>query len=105
MIVALPDSNERLFSISADHGPSLQDAVGILLILGAYFWLILDVWNRRKIVARHTNTPLFKAGLFVFGAGYGLIIASVMNDFKTWWVIGIGLVTLVHGFIFYLAFK
>jgi hypothetical protein len=103
--VALPDSNQRLFSISADHGLSLQDTVGILLVLVAYFWLIMDVWNRRKILARYTNTQLFKVSLFVSGVGYGLIIASVMNDYKTWWIVGIGLVTLVHILIFYLAFK
>ena len=35
LIVALPDSGKRIFSISRDHGPTLQDAMG--LVLGAYW--------------------------------------------------------------------
>ncbi|QHT65801.1 hypothetical protein GXP67_03535 [Rhodocytophaga rosea] len=105
IIVALPDSNERLFSMSEDHGPSLQDAVGVVLILVAYVWLMVDVWIRREKLLSYSNSRIFKAGLFVVGLAYGLIIASVMNDYKSWWIAGIAFITLIHGLIFYIAFK
>jgi hypothetical protein len=37
-LVAAPDSDERLFSISRTHGPSLVDAIGSVILVAA--WMV-----------------------------------------------------------------
>ena len=104
-IVALPDNNSRLFSLSTEHGPSLQDAIGLLLMLLAYSVLLVKAWRRRAKVLAYRSSRSFPAALFLFGLGHGLIIASVLNDYKGWWVVGTAILVLLQGVAFYLAFK
>jgi uncharacterized membrane protein YidH (DUF202 family) len=105
VIVALPDSDNRLFSISKDHGPSLQDAIGLVLILFSYTWLIIEAWKQKEKILKYKNSTVFKAGLFLFGIGHGLIIASVINDYKYWWVYGIIILVVLQIAVFYLILK
>ncbi|MBD0377428.1 MAG: hypothetical protein ICV51_17585 [Flavisolibacter sp.] len=105
VIVALPDSDVRLFSISKEHGPSLQDAIGLVLILSSYMWLLIETWKKRQKVLKYQNSRFFKMGLFIPGLGYGLVIASVSNDFKYWWVYGVILLVVLQILVFYLAFR
>lgn len=83
VVLALPDSGPRLVSLSAAHGPTLQDTVGIVALLvgtGAPWWFI---WRRRALLAgtaaRTRTTLAFTAGLAV-----GLLLASVLGDFSAW---------------------
>ncbi len=105
VIVALPDSDVRLFSISKEHGPSLQDAIGLVLILSSYTWLLIETWKKRQKVLKYQNSRFFKMGLFLLGLGYGLVIASVSNDYKYWWVYGVILLVVLQILISYLAFR
>jgi uncharacterized membrane protein YidH (DUF202 family) len=101
VIVALPDSDIRLFSISKEHGPSLQDAIGLILILFSYIWLVIEAWKQKEKVLKYQDSTVFKMGLFLFGVGHGLIIASVINDYKYWWVYGIILLIVLQIAVFY----
>lgn len=105
IIVALPDSDVRLFSISKEHGPSLQDAIRLLLILVAYVLLLIKVWRQKEKVRRYQHTGIFQIGLFVLGLGHGLIIASLLNDYTCWWVYGVILIAAIQVIVFYLALK
>ena len=105
VIVALPDSDIRLFSISNDHGPSLQDAIGLILILFSYTWLVIEAWKKKEKVLKYKNSTVFKTGLFLFGVGHGLIIASVINDYKYWWVYGVILLIVLQIAVFYLILR
>ena len=105
IIVVLPDTGERLFSLSNEHGPSLQDAIGLILIILSYLLLLTILWKQKEKILKYQNTILFRAGLFLFGLGYGLIVASVINDFKYWWIAGIVLLVILHVAVFYLALK
>ncbi|MEI9912359.1 MAG: hypothetical protein WDO71_23520 [Bacteroidota bacterium] len=64
VIVVLPDSDTRLFSISKDHGPSLQDAIGLVLILFSYTLLVIEAWKQKEKVLKYKNSAAFKTGLF-----------------------------------------
>jgi len=105
IIVALPDSGPRLFSFGKDHGPSLQDVVGLLLILTGYIWLLVIAWKRKEKVMIHRGSPVYRAGIFLSGIGYGLILASVISDFKYWWIVGIILLVIIHFAVLYIVFK
>jgi hypothetical protein len=105
VIVALPDSDARLFSISKEHGPSLQDAVGLILILLPYVILLMHAWRQREKVLKHKNSKWFKTSLFLFGLGSGLLIASVLSDYSYWWVYGIILLVGIQAIAFYLALR
>ena len=105
VIVALPDSEIRLFSISKEHGPSRQDAIGLILILFSYIWLVIEAWKQKEKVLKYQDSGVFKIGLFLFGAGHGLIIASVINDYKYWWVYGIIILVVLQIAVFYLTLR
>lgn len=105
VIVALPDNNERLFSISKEHGPSLQDAFGLLLIMVGYIGLLQKVWRRKEKILAYRQTKTFQLCLFILGLGCGLLIASVAGDFRQWWVVGAGVLVVVQAVAFYKALR
>lgn len=94
IIVALPDSGPRVFSISTDHGPSLQDVIGLALGLISYIYLLTIAWKRKERIIKYVNSSIFRLGLVLFGLGLGLVIASVFRDNPNWWVFG-GLIMLI----------
>ncbi|HZG86952.1 hypothetical protein [Paenibacillus sp.] len=95
-LIALPDEGPRLFAFSEAHGPGVVDGVGIVLVLAGWSVLAAAMWKRRKAVTRYNGTAAFNAGMLAVGLGYGLIIASVVSDFSLWWLVGIGIVALIH---------
>ena len=105
IIVALPDSDERLFSLSEDHGPSLLDAIGLVVLITSYLLLVREAWKNREKVRPFSRSTPFYVGLFLGGLGLGLIIASVGNDYEGWWIWGIVLLNMVQLPLFYVAFK
>jgi hypothetical protein len=104
-VIVIPDSDKRLFSISKTHGPSILDAIGMVLILIPYSWLIIETWKRKQKILKYRHSGVFRLGLFLTGLGYGMIIASVLQDYQYWWIIGIILVVIIHVVVFYLAFR
>lgn len=105
VIVALPDSDERLFSLSQDHGPSLLDAVGLIILLTGYGGLVIEAWKNREKVLRYKHSVYFGTGLFLSGAGVGLVLVSVLKDYGYWWIFGVVLLVLVQAVFFYIALK
>ena len=103
VIVALPDNGERLFSISEDHGPSMQDATGLILVFIGYAWFLVQTWKRRKKLFQYKNRLLFWVipGLLV--ADVVLIIVSIINDYGYWWACGALVSGILQSIIFYIA--
>ena len=64
VIVALPDRGERLFSLSAHHGPSRQDVLGLIFILSPYIYLVITTWKNRERFRPYQDSKRFKVGLF-----------------------------------------
>lgn len=99
VVIALPDSGQRLVSISAAHGPSLQDAGGVVALLagaGAPWWFI---WRGRGRLADTTGGTQV-ALAFAAGLGLGLVLASVASDFAAWWAVGVALLVAVQAAVF-----
>src|SRR6187399_2318398 len=88
VIVILPDNNERVFSLSEDHGPSLQDITGLTLLLCPYIYTIILAWRKRQHLKPYQNTTAFKLGSILFVLGLALVIVSVLNDVGSWWLLG-----------------
>jgi uncharacterized membrane protein YidH (DUF202 family) len=103
IIVALPDSDKRLFSISKDHGPSLQDTIGLVMILIGYGWFVKQAWKRRERIMKYKRLSSFKILFFLFVFGLGVIIVSVVSDYGYWWICGVVLLIIIQSIIFYIA--
>jgi uncharacterized membrane protein YidH (DUF202 family) len=103
MIVALPDNGKRLFSLSRDHGPSLQDAIGLILVFIGYGWFLKQAWNRRAKILQYRNRLSFKLVLPIIPIGIALTIIPVLNDYSYWWVCGAMILLILQSIIFYIA--
>lgn len=84
VVIALPDSDQRVFSVSAAHGPSVVDLVGVLVMLAGWTLFLRALWVARREAGR----VRVSAGIpFVAGVGLGLVVASV-TDYQNWWLLG-----------------
>ena len=84
VVIALPDSGRRVFSISSAHGPSAADLVGVLVMLSGWAVFLWTLWVSRRMVGRTGHPP---GTPFVAGVGLGLVVASV-SDYSQWWLFG-----------------
>ncbi len=103
VIVALPDNGERLFSISRDHGPSLQDAIGLVLVFIGYGWFLVQAWRRREKFFQYKNRLSFRLIPLLIVVAIVVIIVSVINDYGYWWVGGAISLAILQSIIFYVA--
>lgn len=86
VIVALPDSGDRLFSLSEEHGPSALDAVGIVLLLAGWLLLAREVWRRRPELSRRAVL----VGLAGSAAG-AVVLAAGLAGSGPLWILGVAL--------------
>ena len=105
IILALSDNDAPLFSTHGKHGPSVQDAIGLLLILAAYALLVWSTWTHRRRIMRHFGAGSLLTGTALFCTGLALTIASVVQDAGLWWVPGIVMMIFVQAVVFYIALK
>ena len=94
-LLALPDSDRRVFSISRSHGPAPADLAGAVLLIAGWGLLNLWTWERRRALG---SVPTgWKTCLLVSAlAGAGLIVWSVSQDRGSWWLLGASLVAAVE---------
>ncbi len=103
VIVALPDNGMRLFSISNDHGPSLQDAIGLVLVFVGYGWFLAQAWKQRRKILQHKDRFSFKLILPLLVIGIAVIVVCVINDYGYWWVCGAIILVILQSIIFFIA--
>lgn len=96
IVIALPDSGNRVISFSAAHGPTLLDLIGIGILAVGWLIFLRAAWQQRRLVIRRASPRLAGFVLFLVGLGSGLIIASVAGDFPYWWVVGAALLVLAQ---------
>ena len=94
IIVALPDTDRRLFSLSEQHGPSPLDAGGIALLVAGSLVFVVVVVRRRMRVLRHAGVAGFAVGASLLAVGLGLVGWSVAGDHGAWWILGAALAAL-----------
>ena len=105
VIVGLPDSGKRLFSFNKDHGPSIQDMIGICLIIIGWIWIVLRIIrNRIQLVVR---LGLFKLRLMalLIVAGGALISAGILSELNNLLWSGIALSAFAYIILMIPAFR
>jgi uncharacterized membrane protein YidH (DUF202 family) len=85
-LVLLPDAGPRLFSLSEEHGPSLVDGIGVLLLVAGWATLDVATWHRRRTLALRREVLVLTA--VVGAAAAGLVLWSVLGDHGAWWIGG-----------------
>ncbi len=95
LVVSLPDTGPRLFSLSPAHGPSAVDALGIVLALAGWATFLAAAWHSRDRVRARVATPGFAVCAFTLGLGLGLVVASV-SVYAHWWAVGVVLLGAAH---------
>ena len=86
IVVALPDSDNRVFSLSRTHGPSPLDLTGVVVLIGC--WLPAAAMLPRLWRAAPRTTAGLAAVLALVGA-LGLIL-TIGADLGWTWLIAVG---------------
>ena len=86
IVVALPDSDNRVFSLSRTHGPSPLDLVGVVILVGC--WLPAAAMLPRLWRSVPRATAGFAAVLALVGS-LGLIL-TIGADLGWTWLIAVG---------------
>lgn len=90
LLIAMPDPDRRLFSISETHGPGVVDLIGAVVLTTG--WLVLDrqIWlGRRRLLAMGRRRLL--ALVLMALAGAVIVAFSVQRDAGMWWLLGAAL--------------
>ncbi|HEX8771346.1 MAG TPA: hypothetical protein VF711_11320 [Acidimicrobiales bacterium] len=94
-LIALPDQDRRLFSISEGHGPGVMDLAGALVLSAG--WVVLDVqiWRGRRRILSMGRARLLVLGLAAL-VGAVVLAWSVERDAGVWWLLGVALLAGVQ---------
>ena len=105
IILLLPDNNERIITLNKIHGPSLQDMVGLVLMI--FVWLVsciyvLKEWSRViKSIGR--STTYFLVILYLLSLS-GVVLALILSvDLLLW--ISITIAVLINVLVIITAFR
>ena len=91
-VVALPDSDQRVLSLSSTHGPSPVDMLGVVLLVGS--WLPVAFAMPSLWQAAHGAAARLAAAFAMLGTG-GLVI-TLGADMGRVWVIAAGALVIAH---------
>ena len=102
IIVVLPDSGEPVIELNKSHGPSIQDSIGLGLILISWlFSCIVVIRNWKKIKSRIGNTTFRLLIIIYLLAMTGIILSLVVSyDFFLWISVAVGLLINILFFIY-----
>lgn len=92
VLVALPDSDRRVVSLSETHGPSLVDLVGSLVLTASWLPVPILAWRWRHRVSRWVWAL---AGLLA-GAGGVALYLTISRDLGWWWVPAVAALVLAQ---------
>jgi len=86
IILLLPDNNDRIISLNEIHGPSLQDLVGLVLMLSVWFASCLFVIKKWSQVIKRIgrSTAYFLILLYLLSLS-GVVLALILSlDLLLW---------------------
>jgi hypothetical protein len=81
-VLALPDTEPRIVSLSNDHGPTALDAVGIVILVGAWLPIAWLLWTERSWCA----TAAGRACGALAVVGVVLLAVTIAFDLGPGWV-------------------
>ncbi|HET6563579.1 MAG TPA: hypothetical protein VFG72_17050 [Marmoricola sp.] len=88
-IIALPDTDDRVFSLSRTHGPSGVDLVGVAVLLLGWAPVAALLWSSRRRLAGGPGR--LAATLALVGVAW--LVATVAADVAGLWLVGVALLT------------
>ena len=97
LLLALPDDDDRVFSISDTHGPSVVDLLGMVIAIGAWGPIAASMWFGRSVLAT-AERRLVSA---VVVAAVVALAATVKLDLGHWWVVPVVLLVIAQSFVLY----
>jgi hypothetical protein len=86
VVVALPDSDQRVFSFSTTHGPSPIDLLGVAVLVGC--WLPIAVVLPSSWRAMPAVRARFAAACAVLGAA--ALVVTIGADLGWLWILAAG---------------
>jgi hypothetical protein len=95
LLLAVPDTGPRLFSLSRTHGPSAVDAVGAAVLLAGWVALDAAVLKRIDVLRRASNAVLVGAAATLI-IGFAILVPTIAFDLGWWWIVGVALLAGVQ---------
>jgi hypothetical protein len=86
VVVALPDSDQRVFSFSRTHGPSPLDLLGVAILVGC--WLPVAIALPSLWRAAGGTSARFAAALAVLGAA--ALVVTIGANLGWVWLVAAG---------------
>jgi len=87
VVVALPDNDTRVLTLSRAHGPSLVDGLGMVILIAAWVPLVALLWS--SLSALRCGFGFGAATLAVGGAV--LLVVTIGGDTGAEWLIAVGM--------------
>ena len=82
-IVALPDSDDRVFSFSDTHGPALVDLLGVVIVVLAWLPVAALLWSHRGLL----RGPAARWVAVLVLVGAVLLVAAIGYDWGSVWLV------------------
>ncbi|WP_210480116.1 hypothetical protein [Naasia sp. SYSU D00948] len=96
VLIALPDRDDRVFTLSPEHGPAPLDLVGSILVTAGWLGIVARPLVARRRVGGRAGRRALSVCLFAAGVGVGLIAASIFSQLSWWWAVGAAILVAVQ---------
>ena len=90
LVMSLPERGDRVFSLSAAHGPSVVDLIGVGLLVAAWLPVVALLWSGRGCLRSRAGLG---AGTLA-AVGLGVLWVSIAGDTGREWLVGVALLVL-----------
>lgn len=102
IIVVLPDSGKPVIALNKSHGPSIQDLIGLgLLLISWLFSCIIVIRNWKKIKTKIGNRTFGLLLMIYLLAMAGIILSLVVSsDLFLWICVAVGLSINILYFVY-----
>ena len=90
-ILLLPDSGRSVIRLNKEHGPSIQDLAGLVLMLNSWVISVIFIAKRRSNLAKRFGNPILLIMIVLYLFSIAGIIAGINLSIE--WVLWICVVT------------
>jgi hypothetical protein len=84
IVVALPDNDNRLFSLSEKHGPSRLDIAGLVMVIVPWIMLTLSALRKWRIVLYTLGRRLVTVLIALSLVGLLVLVVSIRSESDHW---------------------
>jgi hypothetical protein len=102
-VLAAPDDEDRVVSLSDDHGISSLDTIGVVLLVAGWAFLMTVAWRARA--RAQARLGALGTGL-VLGAcvvGVAVLIVTIAGDTGALWMLGVAILAVAQAVFFVAA--